>query len=52
MQDRAIVWHGGADWRFEEVSRPQIGHDEFLLRVEAVAFCGSEKDDEPPPSRI
>lgn len=38
----AGVFHGIEDIRYERVPVPQIGSDEFLLKVRAVAICGSD----------
>ena len=38
----AGVFHGIEDIRYERVPVPQIGPDEFLLKVRAVAICGSD----------
>lgn len=38
----AGVFHGIEDIRYEQVPVPQINDDEFLLRVRAVAICGSD----------
>lgn len=38
----AGVYYGVEDIRFEHVPVPQIDDDEFLLRVRAVAICGSD----------
>ena len=39
---RAAVYYSNRDLRVQEVSRPQIGPGELLLRVEAAGICGSD----------
>ncbi|GHU39669.1 alcohol dehydrogenase [Bacilli bacterium] len=39
---KAAVFYGPKDIRFEEVPKPQITADEFLLKVGAAAICGSD----------
>lgn len=38
----AGVYYGIEDIRYERVPKPQINDDEFLLKVRAVAICGSD----------
>lgn len=38
----AGVFHGIEDIRYERVPKPEITDDEFLLKVRAVAICGSD----------
>lgn len=38
----AGVYYGIEDIRYERVPKPVIGDDEFLLKVHAVAICGSD----------
>ena len=38
----AGVYHGIEDIRYERVPKPVINEDEFLLKVRAVAICGSD----------
>jgi (R,R)-butanediol dehydrogenase/meso-butanediol dehydrogenase/diacetyl reductase len=42
MRMRAAVMHGRRDVRIEEVTRPQPGADEVLLRIAAVGICGTD----------
>lgn len=39
---RALVWHGGHDFRVEDVAAPKPGHGQVIVRVEAAAVCGSD----------
>ncbi len=39
---RALVIYGGGDARYEELPDPEIGPEEVLLRVHAVAICGTD----------
>lgn len=39
---KAGVYYGIEDIRYEEVPKPQISDDEYLLKVRAVAICGSD----------
>ncbi len=39
---RAVVCHGPADYRLEEVPVPRPGSGEALVRVEAVGICASD----------
>lgn len=39
---KAAVFYGPRDIRFEEVPNPKITEDQFLLKVGAVAICGSD----------
>lgn len=39
---KAGVFYGIEDIRYEEVPVPQISDDEYLLKVRAVAICGSD----------
>ncbi len=39
---RVAVWYNNRDVRVEEMSTPQIGPGELLVRVEASGICGSD----------
>ncbi|MFC1937838.1 zinc-dependent dehydrogenase [Chloroflexota bacterium] len=39
---RVAVWYSNRDIRIEEMSVPQIGPGELLVRVEACGICGSD----------
>lgn len=39
---KAIVWHGNDTYRYEEVSYPQMGPQQVMVKVEAVAICNSD----------
>ncbi len=39
---RVAVWYNNRDVRVEEMSTPQIGPGELLVRVEASGLCGSD----------
>lgn len=41
---KAAVFHSREDVHLEEVSMPQIGHGEILVRVVGVGLCGSDVD--------
>jgi threonine dehydrogenase-like Zn-dependent dehydrogenase len=38
----AVVCHGPQDYRLEEITIPEIGRGEALVRVEAVGICASD----------
>jgi threonine dehydrogenase-like Zn-dependent dehydrogenase len=39
---RAVVWHGGADLRLEEVEEPRAGDDHVVLDIALAGVCGSD----------
>jgi len=39
---RAARLHGAKDLRLEEVEKPKVGSDEFLVRVKAATVCASD----------
>ncbi len=39
---RVALWYNNRDVQMEEMSTPQIGHGELLVRVEASGICGSD----------
>lgn len=39
---KAVVWHGGHNFKFEEVEPPQVESGQIIVRVEAAAICGSD----------
>lgn len=38
----SIRYHGPKDLRIDEMSKPEIGADELLIKTEAAAICGSD----------
>ena len=38
----AIVLHGPSDFAYEEVDRPEPLENEVLVKVKAIAICGSD----------
>ena len=40
---KAAVFHGMNDLRVDEVPRPRIDETEILVKVRAVAVCGTDK---------
>ena len=49
MTSRAWVWHGARTWTLEDVPKPEPRSDEVLIKIQAVGFCGSEKERELEP---
>jgi threonine dehydrogenase-like Zn-dependent dehydrogenase len=41
---KAVVWHGrdNNDFNYEEVAYPDFGPNQIVIKVEAVAICGSD----------
>jgi len=39
---RAVRLHGAKDLRLEEVEKPKVGSDEFLVRVKAATVCATD----------
>jgi threonine dehydrogenase-like Zn-dependent dehydrogenase len=39
---KAIVWHGGADLRLEEIAEPSPGADDVVLDITLAGVCGSD----------
>ncbi len=40
---KAVVWHGGNEYRFEEAAHPVFRPNQVVARVEATAICGSDR---------
>lgn len=39
---KAVVWHGGHDFKLEDVDPPRVKTGQLIVRVEAAAICGSD----------
>lgn len=39
---KAIVWHGGKDFKLADVPKPEPGHEQVLVEVEAASICSTD----------
>lgn len=39
---KALVWHGGLDFRMEDIPAPAVEPGRIVVKVEAAAVCGSD----------
>jgi (R,R)-butanediol dehydrogenase/meso-butanediol dehydrogenase/diacetyl reductase len=39
---KAVVWHGGHNFTFEDVDPPHVKTGQIIVKVEAAAICGSD----------